>query len=256
MTASDTALNPAADQSTHAPGDREMTMLEHLDELRQRLTKAVLAVVIGIVVALTPLPGLPSLTNFVMGKLAELAPGGKLMLIRPGEGFFTFLQVAFMLGMGIAMPIIVYQLLAFVTPALYEKEKRYLMMAVPGVSLSFLAGVVFCYVFMLPFAIAFLGGFALDVFNPQWTAENYLDFVTSFMFWVGVTFELPLIMYFLVKLGVTTAKRMAGFRRYAIVLAFILGAMITPTPDPINQLMVSLPIYFLYEFGIILARFA
>jgi sec-independent protein translocase protein TatC len=158
--------------------------------------------------------------------------------------------------MALAMPVLIYQVLAFVTPALYPKEKRYLYIAVPGVTLSFFVGVLFCYSLMLPAAIQFLGGFAADKIRPQWAAEHYLDFVVAFLFWVGVTFELPIVMYFLSKLGVVSAQRMAHFRKYAFVLAFVIGAIITPTPDPVNQTIVSLPIYFLYEFGIILARFA
>jgi sec-independent protein translocase protein TatC len=160
------------------------------------------------------------------------------------------------IGIALSMPVIVYQVLSFVTPALYEHERKYLFIAVPGVTLSFAAGVAFCYFFMLPFAIAFLGGFQTDIFNPIWSAERYLDFVTTFLFWVGITFELPIVMYFLSKMGVVSAQRMAGFRKYAFVLAFVIGAIITPTPDPINQSIVSLPIYFLFELGVLLARFA
>jgi sec-independent protein translocase protein TatC len=241
-----------------APGDREMTMLEHLDELRQRLVVSVMAVIVGIVASVIPIPGFDSITHFSVKLISEEATssGVVLQMTRPGEGFFTFLQVSLIIGMALAMPVIVYQVLAFVTPALYENEKRYLYIAVPGVTLSFLAGVVFCYKLMLPFAIAFLGSFATDIFKAQWTAENYLDFVTTFMFWVGVTFELPIVMYFLSKVGIVSAQRMARFRRYAFVLAFVIGAIITPTPDPVNQTIVSLPIYFLFELGIILARFA
>lgn len=231
-------------------------MLEHLAELRQRLVVSVLAVVVGIIAALIPLPNVNSLTYFVIERLAERAPGGKLVVLGPGEGFFTFLQVSLILGVALAMPVIIYQVLAFVSPALYPGEKKYLYFAAPGVTLSFLAGVLFCYAFMLPFAIQFLGGFATDVFNPTWSAERYLDFVTTFLFWVGITFELPIVMYFLTKLGVVSTERLTGFRRYALVLAFIIGAVITPTPDPVNQTIVSVPIYLLFELGIILSRFA
>ena len=231
-------------------------MLEHLDELRRRLIACVTAVVVGILVSIIPIPGFDSITHFVVNLLAKRAPAERLLTLGPGEGFFTFLEVSVLIGIALAMPVIIYQLLAFVAPALYENEKKYLYMAVPGVTLSFACGVLFCYYLMLPFAIAFLGGFATDVFNPQWSAERYLDFVTTFLFWVGLTFELPIVMYFLSKLGVVSAQRLASFRKYAFVLAFVAGAIITPTPDPINQTIVSLPIYFLFELGVILARFA
>ena len=99
-------------------------------------------------------------------------------------------------------------------------------------TLSFATGVAFCYFLMLPFAIAFLGGFQTDIFDPIWSAERFLDFVSTFLFWVGITFELPIVMYFLSKMGIVSAKRMASFRKYAFVMAFVIGAIITPTPDP------------------------
>lgn len=250
---------PQARASTHAPGDREMTMLEHLEELRQRLVVSVISVVVGILVAVFPIPGFgPSLTQFVITKLADQAreAGVALQFIRPGEGFFTYLQVSLVVGIALAMPVLVYQVLAFVAPALYANEKRYMYMAVPGITLSFVVGVWFCYAFMLPFAIQFLGAFGTENFKAQWTAENYLDFVSTFLLWVGLTFELPIVMYFLTKLGIISVQRMVRFRKYALILAFVLGAIITPTPDPVNQTIVSVPIYLLFELGIILGRFA
>jgi len=247
-------VTPAPEQ--HAPGDREMTLLEHLEELRGRLVAAAVAVVAGILVALIPIPGFGSITENVIKLLAQKAPGGNLLALGPGEAFFTFLEVSLIIGVALSMPVIIYQLLAFVTPALYENEKKYLLIAVPGVTVSFAIGVLFCYFLMLPFAIAFLGNFQTEIFDQRWAAERYLDFVTTFMFWVGITFELPIVMYFLSKLGVVSAQRMASFRKYAFVMAFVIGAVITPTPDPINQTIVSLPIYFLFELGVILARFA
>ena len=249
---------PAAPETLeqHAPGDKEMTLLEHIEELRSRLVASAIAVVVGILVALIPLPAVGSITENVIKLLAQKAPGGNLQALGPGEAFFTFLEVSLIIGVAISMPVIIYQLLSFVTPALYDNEKKYLFIAVPGVTVSFAIGVLFCYFLMLPFAIAFLGGFQPEIFDQHWAAERYLDFVTTFMFWVGITFELPIVMYFLSKLGVVSAQRMASFRKYAFVLAFVIGAVITPTPDPINQTIVSLPIYLLFELGVLLARFA
>jgi sec-independent protein translocase protein TatC len=256
QTAPSSASPATGDQEQHAPNDREMTLLEHLDELRSRLVKSVLGVIVGILVALIPIPGVGSITENVIKLLAQKAPGGSLLALGPGEAFFTFLQVAMIIGVALSMPVIIWQLLAFVAPALYDNEKKYLFVAVPGVTFSFAVGVTFCYLLMLPFAIAFLGNFQTDIFDQRWAAERYLDFVTTFMFWVGLTFELPIVMYFLSKMGVVSAARMASFRKYAFVMAFVIGAIITPTPDPINQSIVSLPIYLLFELGIILARFA
>ena len=250
------ASPPPASSPDGPPSDREMTMLEHLAELRNRLVMSVLAIVVGLVMVAMPFPGLGSLADFVVLRLVEEAPGDKLYYIGPGEAFLAYIQVVFVVAMAVALPIIVYQLLAFVAPALYPQEKRYLYMAIPGAAVSFLAGVAFCYYLMVPVAIQFLSGFKPELFIAQWTAEKYLDFVATFLFWVGLVFELPLVMFFLAKLGVVSVESMVKFRRYALVLAFIVGAIITPTLDPLSQTMVSLPIYALFELGIILARFA
>ena len=246
------------DQNSHAPGDREMTLLEHLEELRGRLVACALALVIGVVVAIVPIPTLNSITGYLFERIVNEAKVNNVTVIatRPGEAFFTYLQVALVVGAALAMPVIIYQVLSFVSPALYTNEKRYLFIAVPGVFFSFLCGVVFCYFLTLPFATRFLAGFLAGTVEPFWSAENYVDFVANFLFWVGVMFELPIIMFFLSKLGVVSHQRMARFRKYAFVMAFVIGAAITPTPDPINQTIISLPIYLLFELGIILARFA
>jgi sec-independent protein translocase protein TatC len=250
---------PAPDEpDSHAPGDKEMTLLEHLEELRGRLVACALALVLGVVVAIVPIPTMNSITGFLFDLIVNEAKvnGVQIISIRPGETFFTYLQVALVVGASLAMPVIIYQVLAFVSPALYSNEKRYLYIAVPGVFFSFLCGVLFCYYLTLPFATHFLAGFLAGTIDPLWSAENYVDFVANFLFWVGLMFELPIIMFFLSKLGVVSHQRMAKFRKYAFVMAFVIGAAITPTPDPINQTLISLPIYFLFELGVILARFA
>jgi len=242
----------------HAPGDREMTMLEHLEELRRRLVACMIAVIAGVLVAVVPIPGFTSVNSYLFDLLTSQAKanGVQIISIRPGETFFTYLEVALVVGAALAMPVIIYQILAFVSPALYDNEKKYLYLAVPGVTFSFLCGILFCYFLTLPFATRFLAGFLANDITPTWSAERYIDFVASFLFWVGVMFELPIVMFFLAKLGVVSAQRMVRFRKYAFVLAFVIGAAITPTPDPINQTIVSLPVYFLFELGVILARFA
>jgi sec-independent protein translocase protein TatC len=249
---------PPSPPPEHAPGDKEMTMLEHLEELRRRLVACMIALVAGVLVAVIPIPGFTSVNSFLFDLLTHQAKdsGVQIISIRPGETFFTYLEVALVVGAALAMPVIIYQILAFVTPALYENEKKYLFLAVPGATFSFLCGVLFCYFLTLPFATRFLAGFLASDITPQWSAERYIDFVASFLFWVGVMFELPIVMFFLAKLGVVSAQRLARFRKYAFVLAFVIGAAITPTPDPINQTIVSLPVYFLFELGVILARFA
>jgi sec-independent protein translocase protein TatC len=214
--------------------------------------------VVGVLVSVIPVPTLNSVTGYAVDLIVANATqfGVHIQAIGPGEVFFTYLEVALVLGAALAMPVMIFQIMAFVTPALYQNEKRYLYMAVPGVFFSFICGVVFCYVLTLPFATRFLAGFMSGTIEQNWTFEKYVDFVATFMFWIGVMFELPIVMFFLSKLGVVSHQRLASFRKYAFVLAFVIGAAITPTPDPINQTIVSLPIYLLFELGVILARFA
>jgi sec-independent protein translocase protein TatC len=249
---------PAPPQEDHAPGDTEMTLLEHLEELRGRLVASMVALIVGVLISIIPIPTLNSLTGFLFEVITNQArsSGVNVVSLGPGETFFTYLEVSLVVGAAIAMPIIIYQVLAFVSPALYEHEKKYLYLAVPGVFLSFICGVLFCYYLTLPFATRFLAGFLANDIQPYWSVAKYASFVATFLFWVGVMFELPIIMFFLSKLGVVSHQRLAKFRKYAFVLAFVIGAAITPTPDPINQTIISLPIYLLFELGVILARFA
>jgi sec-independent protein translocase protein TatC len=255
---SPTPVTPSANGQDHAPGDKEMTLLQHLEELRGRLVAGTVSLAVAVLIAFIPIPGFGSITQIVFDALINQAKalGVNVSSLGPGEAFFAFLEVALVVGAALAMPVIIYQVLAFVSPALYEKEKRYLYLAVPGVFFSFVCGVVFCYFLTLPFATRFLAGFMSDTVAAQWSVKNYLSFVSSFLFWVGLAFELPIVMFFLVKLGVVSPQRLARFRKYAFVLAFVIGAAITPTPDPINQTIISLPIYFLFEIGVLLARFA
>jgi sec-independent protein translocase protein TatC len=250
--------DPTPNGQEHAPGDKEMTLLEHLEELRGRLTAAMIALVVGVLVSVIPIPTMTSITGWLFQLISDQAKSSGVNVIStgPGETFFTYLEVALVVGAALAMPVIIYQILAFVAPALYENEKKYLYLAVPGVFFSFVCGVLFCYYLTLPFATRFLAGFLASDVQPFWSVEKYASFVATFLFWVGVMFELPIIMFFLSKLGVVSHQRLARFRKYAFVLAFVIGAAITPTPDPINQTIISLPIYLLFELGVILARFA
>src|SRR5947209_10323432 len=188
---------PPPPDEVHAPGDKEMTLLKHLEELRGRLVGGMVALIVGVVVSIVPIPGLNSITGYVFELIVNNAKssGVTITAIRPGEAFFTYLEVALVIGAALAMPVIIYQVMAFVTPALYANEKRYLYIAVPGVFLSFLCGIAFCYYLTLPFATKFLAGFLNTEITPLWTVEHYVDFVATFLFWVGVMFELPIIMF-------------------------------------------------------------
>jgi sec-independent protein translocase protein TatC len=254
------ALQPYGD----APEEEEgMTMLEHLEELRDRIIVCAVALMIGLVISAVPIPwaecettlNVCSVTQKVMDLVATPAKNN-LQYLKPGEGFVTYFQVALMMGFVLALPVLTYQVIAFVLPALLPHEKKYLYMAVPGAMLSFAIGLTFGYVLVLPVAIDFLLKWNPIEIQVMWQFSEYIGTVTTLLLYMGLAFETPLIMFFLTKLRVLNPDRLARFRKYMLILSFIIGAMITPTPDPLNQTLVSLPIYLLFELGLLLSRLA
>lgn len=230
--------------------DRRMTVFEHLDELRRRL-----------IVSLIAVSAATGISLIFAGRVFELlrAPlpqGVKLIYTAPMEMIATYFKVAIYVGIILAMPVLLYQLVAFIAPAMTSKEKRYFFLTLPGVLLCFAAGVVFGYKLVLPTALPYLLGLFMDIAEPLLRVGEYISFVSTFLFWLGVCFQTPLLMFLLAKLHIVDAKRLAGMRKYALLLSFVLGALVTPTPDPINQTIVSVPIYLLFEIGILLARLA
>jgi len=252
------ALQPLGD----APEEEEegMTMLEHLEELRDRIIVCAVALVVGLAISALPIPWLT--TDSVTVKVIELVSqpaADHLQFIKPGEGFITYFQVAMIVAMVLALPVITYQVIAFVLPALLPHEKKYLYMAVPGAMISFALGLLFGYVLVIPVAIQFLLTFGADNIpglEVRWAFSEYIETVTTLLFWMGLSFETPLLMFFLTKLRVLSPDRLRRFRKYALILAFVIGAIITPTPDPLNQTLVSLPLYLLFELGLLLSRLA
>jgi sec-independent protein translocase protein TatC len=175
---------------------------------------------------------------------------------KPTEMIVTVFKVALYAGLGLAMPIIIYELIGFIMPALLPHEKRYIYILLPAISFFFIAGVTFSYLLMLPLAAQFLFTFGSEIAQPLPAIADYINFATTILFVAGLTFQTPIIIYFLARIKVVNVPKLKTFRRYAIVLAFIIAALVTPTPDPINQTIVALPIIILYELGIIFARFA
>ena len=226
-----------------------MTIMEHLEELRGRVVKIVLALAVTTALCLV-------FTTQIIEALLLPAGGIKPIFLKPTEMFLTYMKVGLIAGVGLAMPVIVYQLMRFLAPGLEPKEKKWLLSLVPATAGFFIAGVSFAYFLMLPFALQYLLTFGSNLVEAKWAIGEYISFVTSLLLWVGIAFETPLVIFFLAKLHIVDAKKLTGYRKYAIVGAFLAAAVITPTPDPFNQIMVAVPIILLYELGIILARFA
>nr|HID12790.1 twin-arginine translocase subunit TatC [Anaerolineae bacterium] len=227
----------------------EMTILEHLEELRRRLLKAIIALVIGVVLGTLITP--PVLKTLV-APLGDQVP----LAISPTEAPAVFFKVAVLIGIVLAMPVILYQVFQFVRPGLEPQEQRYIIVGAPAAALSFALGVIFAAEVLLPAALPFLQGFLFGIVEQRYSIDRYISFVGNVLLWAGLVFETPLVMYFLAKLGVVTPQGFAKARRVVIIGAAIGAAIITPTTDPVNMLLVMVPFMLLYEIGILLARLA
>ena len=228
-----------------------MGFFEHLDELRHRLTRAFLALIVGTVVgAVIAEPVL----EFILEPYRAISanPEQQLVILGPTGSIVAYFKVALMLGGIFAIPLITYQVLAFIVPGLTSKEKRYVRLSIPPITFLFLVGVTFAWYGLMPPAISFLEGFMGDVFRPEWTAQEYISFVTSLLFWMGVAFETPLAFFVLSLLGLVSASQLIRNWRFAVVGAAIAAAFITPTVDPVNMMLVMGPLLALYAFSILL----
>jgi sec-independent protein translocase protein TatC len=227
----------------------EMTLFQHLEELRDRLVKAAIAL------------GVTTLFSLIFARRALqllIAPTGnnQPVALHPTENIIIYFKVALILGIVLAMPVLIYQFIRFLVPGLTSEEKRYLYVIVPGATVSFALGVAFAGLVMLPFSIRYLQGFMSDLIKPTYSIDRYISFVTSVLFWVGLSFETPLVIFFLAKMGVVNVQLLARSRKYAVLIVAVLAAIITPTPDPFNMLIVMAPLILLYELGVLLARLA
>ena len=240
-------------------GDVWRAFVPHLVELRDRLVKSLIAIAIGTMIGFwivnSPVLLGEALPVFLVRHLAP--PGTQLQGIDTGEVFFAYMRMALVVGITLAMPFVLYQIVAFFLPGLLPHEKRVLFIALPFVAELFIAGVAFGWFFTVPAALGFLLGFGVDgtTIITQPRVDSFIGTVATLLLWNGLIFQLPAIVYVMARLGVVTAARLASTRRYAIVIIFIIAAFITPTGDPYNLLLLAIPMYLLYELGIILARF-
>ena len=228
------------------------TILEHLAELRFRLMVSAGALIVGVAVSLWPLTGW--FMDFLRQPAEERVDDFQLYFFEPLEGWTTYFRVSLLLGIAIAMPVFVYQLLAFVAPGLTKSERRWIYPIVIGASLSFIGGAAFAYYIELPPALGFLLNPPGETGEPIISVRKYIDFVTRLLFVTGLVFELPLVVMGLAKVGVVTSTKLLGWWRHAIIAAFVLAAIVTPSIDPITQSLVAGPIVVLYFTGIVLAK--
>jgi sec-independent protein translocase protein TatC len=238
-------------------GDFWSGMVPHLRELQSRLIRAAVAVLIGTLLGFY-IVNSPNLLGMRLPEfLIEhfVPPEVGVQFIAPAEAFVSYMRIALVIGVAFAMPVVIYQVIAFFVPGLLPHEKRMLFIAIPFVTELFLAGLAFGWFFTIPAALDFLFGFGQSTrIASQPTFESVIKTISTLLLWNGLIFELPALIYLLARLGVVNARMLGQARRYAIVIITITAAIITPTGDPYNLLLLAVPMYFLYELGILLAR--
>ena len=233
--------------------NESQTLGGHLDELRRRLTWSAAVVVVFTVIAfvfhqqilrflMEPASGFPGL------------PEQKPVYTDLTEFIGIAMKASLLAGIFASLPFLLWQLTMFISHGLKPTEKKYLYILMPISILIFILGAAFGYFVLFPPAVKFLITFGSDVATPMIRIGNYVSLMLSLLFWMGVVFELPIVLFFLSRIGVVRPSFLSRNRKWAIVLAFILGALITPTLDPINQTMVAIPVLALFEVGILLSK--
>lgn len=227
------------------PGEVDMTLVDHLEELRNRVLRSLLAVVVGAAACLVFVKPLV--------KLLEMpAHGIRFLQLAPGEFLFVAIKVAGYAGLTLALPYVLYEGLAFVLPGLTRRERRLVAPAVAGSAVLFAAGLAFAWWALVPAALTFLVNYGADVVEPSWSIELYLDFVLLLMVATALAFQLPVLQLLLGALGLIKARTMLAAWRWVVVLAAIAGAVLTPSTDPITMLLLSGAITALFLLGVAL----
>lgn len=236
--------------STPGGGDGgNMSLMEHLQELRTRLMWVVGAVILGTVIAMA---FTSPILEFITAPLTRW--GDRPQAIGPTDTIVVFFKVSLTTGAAMAMPVIIYHLIAFVSPGLFPHEKRALLIILPGFMLLFIIGASFAFFVMLPAAVGFLQSFLAEAIRQDWTIDRYISFVTRIVFWIGVAFEMPLVVAFLARIGVVSSAFLMKYWRHSIVVNSIIAALITPTVDPVNMTIVMGPLIVLYFISAGLAK--
>jgi sec-independent protein translocase protein TatC len=223
--------------------DLEMSLFDHLEELRQRIFYALIAVGVGIIGCFTQVRPLVKL-------LEQPAQGVKFLQLAPGEFFFVSLKVAGYSGLVLASPFILYQIIAFVTPGLTRREKRVLGPIVLGSGILFMAGLAFAYSALIPAALNFFITYGADVVEQSWSIERYFELILLLMFSTGLAFQVPIVQTLLGLLGIVSSGQMLSGWRYVLVGAAVAGAILTPSTDPLTQSLLAGAVLGLYFAGI------
>ena len=230
----------------------EMSFLDHLEELRWRIIYSLIGLVVGTAVSWA---FIDTLVDKVLLKPAR-DTGASLQNLRPFGQLFMYMEVAIIAGVVISLPNIFYQFWKFLSPALRKRERKYIKSIVFFSTFCFLCGIAFAYYVMIPFALKFAVQFGSQTIKNEFAIDEYLSIILSIMMGAGIVFELPMISFFLTKIGILKPEYMRKYRRHAIVVIFILAAVLTPGTDPVSQVILAIPLFLLYEISVLISKFA
>jgi len=230
----------------------EMGLMDHLNDLRRRLSRSAVAVLVGFLACYA---FAEDIFNFLLVPLRPYLPAGSgLIFTNPPEAFFTYMLASAVAGLFLVSPYVFYQVWLFVAPGLYAHERKWIIPIALFSALFFLTGACFAYFVVFPYAFQFFMSYTTDLIHAQLKMEEYFSFTLKLLIAFGICFELPLFVFFLARLGMVTAKSLRKFRQYAILIIFIVAAILTP-PDVISQLAMAAPLCVLYELSIWVAHF-
>lgn len=241
----------------------KMSLTEHLDELRKRILASLVAVIISFmgcfyfseyIFKILTLPIHNTLKLSLQSPFIHFEPTGNpglnLVFLAPAEALWMHLKISLISALIVSSPVIFYEIWKFISPGLLEKEKKYVFPFVVITTFLFLIGALFCFIIVLPFAMNFLLTYKTEHLKPMLSVGRYIDFCLKFIIAFGAIFELPVVVVFLTKMGIVTTEFLEKNRKYAVLIAFVLAAILTPTPDAFNQTLMAVPIIVLYEAGI------
>ncbi|MEW6002408.1 MAG: twin-arginine translocase subunit TatC [Nitrospirota bacterium] len=248
--------------------DVKMPIIEHLADLRKRITISLIALLIAFVVAFIYSEDIFRLLTFplryhvsfsfsspfVLLIEKNVKNNPPLVFLAPTEAFWMHMKISMIAGFVVSLPVIFSQLWMFVSPGLKEKEKKYVIPFVLIATIFFAIGVVYCFFFVLPFAMGFLLTYKTESLTPMLSVGKYVDFCLKFILAFGLIFELPIAIIFSTRMGIVSTRTLAKNRKYAYLIAFVAAAILTPTPDAFNQTLMAVPMIVLYEVGVFVSR--
>jgi sec-independent protein translocase protein TatC len=232
--------------------EEKTSFISHLEELRKRLIICIAAIAVGFTICCF---FDQQLIDILTQPLKDaLPPGTHLIFTGVSEAFFAYLKVSFFAGIILACPVILYEIWCFIAPGLYNKEKKYVFPFVLFSTILFVSGVLFAYYVVLPITYKFFMSYTTDTIKPFPSLREYLSFSSKMLLAFGVTFELPIFILFLSKIGLLSLRTLTAYRKYAILIIFIVAAVVTPSTDVVSQVLTALPLWVLYEISIVLVK--